>query len=352
MPPVSPYCADVANGLQPARCYADWADNGGALDGWILLPDRPLDHTLVLREGDVIGRADLHAFEPARERYSRIPHAERSGFRANLGTPIKADEIANLSFIGVDRNRPVARRDIAMFADARCPAAPTPPESLIDRAQGGADVDLYKRLGFRYYQQIRRTIARHRRVDSVRRLLDLGCGSGRVLANFVVDAPGIEVTGCDIDGEAIHWCRDAWPRCRFDRIEPYPPLPYAKASFDIVVSLAVFAAFGPEEQALWLPELQRVVSPGGLLLISVQGMFSASFLHPPPFLSLLARRGMIAQKQYETLRGEMGLGEYLGVYQTRSYTWREWSTYFEVLEHLEGEINADQDLVVLRRRHS
>jgi hypothetical protein len=28
---------------------------------------------------------------------------------------------------------------------------------------------------------------------------------------------------------------------------------------------------------------------------------------------------------------------------------REWSKYFEVLEYLEGEINADEDLVVARR---
>jgi SAM-dependent methyltransferase len=252
--------------------------------------------------------------------------------------------------MGYHEGIPIARRDALIVHPDLMAPVPAPPAELIARTQDGQDADQYKSLGCVYYHQLRRAITRHRENSARGRLLDFGCGSGRVLAHFLNDPLITEAYGVDIDSEAIAWARAHLNNADFQVISKVPPLPFAAGAFDIVISLAVFAAFGAEEQKLWWPELRRVTAVGGLLLISIQGEFSASFLHPQRFMAALQEEGIIGRPRYEALKQSMSLGDYLGVYQTRAYTWREWSRYFEVLEHLVGEIGADQDLVVLRRR--
>ena len=57
-------------------------------------------------------------------------------------------------------------------------------------------------------------------LSKVGRVLDWGCGSGRVTAHWVALRPGPEVHGCDIDADAIAWCNDQLRPGAFTRIEP------------------------------------------------------------------------------------------------------------------------------------
>jgi SAM-dependent methyltransferase len=351
MPPVLPFEPDVAANLPPARSYVDRDAADDALEGWILLPDREIDSVRVYLNGMRAAAAPVEEFPATARIYPHIPHAGRSGFRMRLDPGSwKPDGVNAATVVGFAGPRPAARRDTFLFEVGLMPPVPTPPAEFIEKTQGGHDPALYRTLGFRYYHQLRETIRRWRPPESVRDLLDLGCGSGRVTAFFLAESNGPRVAGGDIDADAVAWCQKHLRGGAFGVTPPFPPLPYPDGAFDVVFSLAVFAAFGPDEQAVWLPELRRILRPEGLALVSVQGTFSASFLHPPRFRAELDRVGVIHGPRYEALRRELGLRPYLGVYQTRAYTWREWSKHFEVLELLEGEINADQDLVVLRRR--
>ena len=49
---------------------------------------------------------------------------------------------------------------------------------------------------------------------------------------------------------------------------PLPPLPYADGSFDLIYGVSVFTHLSEEHQRAWLPELRRILKPGGLLLLS------------------------------------------------------------------------------------
>jgi SAM-dependent methyltransferase len=77
------------------------------------------------------------------------------------------------------------------------------------------------------------------------------------------------VVAVDISGEALRWGKAARPGC--ERIEIWEgdacAVPYADSSFDVAV-LTEILEHVPDEQAL-LREAERVVKPGGRIVISV-----------------------------------------------------------------------------------
>jgi SAM-dependent methyltransferase len=346
MSAVTPTKNSAAANLRRARGYLDEPVDFRAnlLTGWALLPDVELSSVRVSLNGAPAGSAAVELRPEVAGAYPRIPHAGRSGFRVALRPgQLRPAGVNRASVLGCRGRRPVARFDTLFFPAGCVPAVPTPPLTLVGRVQDERDAKLYRGLGYRYYLQFREAVACHRAPGTVRRLLDWGCGSGRVAAYFLAEPNGPQVFGCDIDPEAVAWCRENLRPGEFTAVAPAPPLPYPDGAFDVVVSLAVMAAFGPEAYALWLPELRRVLAPGGLFLGSVQGAFTASFEYPAAALRHLLRDGI-----FDGGRGPEG-GQWRGFFLTREYVEREWSRYFEVLEHLEGEINSDEDLVVARR---
>ncbi len=103
------------------------------------------------------------------------------------------------------------------------------------------------------------------------RVLDFGCGCGRVLAYLRREIAG-ELTGSDIDGEAIAWCQENLAEVgTFVRNEIMPPLPFPDATFDLTYAVSVFTHLPKRMERAWLRELTRVTKPGGYLLLTTNG---------------------------------------------------------------------------------
>lgn len=104
-----------------------------------------------------------------------------------------------------------------------------------------------------------------------KRVLDFGCGAGRVLRHFVAEAELGEFWGCDIDGPSIDWAASHLsPPFRFFRNELTPPLALESQTLDLIWAMSVFTHIG-DTWADWLLELHRLVAPGGLLIASFLG---------------------------------------------------------------------------------
>lgn len=102
------------------------------------------------------------------------------------------------------------------------------------------------------------------------RLLDAGCGSGRMLDELAAYG---EPVGLDIDEHAVAFARRRGHTVRRGSIETSP---FADGSFDLITCLDVLE-HTPDDQRT-LRELRRVTRPGGLLLITVpayQALWSA-----------------------------------------------------------------------------
>ncbi|WP_028602823.1 class I SAM-dependent methyltransferase [Ottowia thiooxydans] len=179
------------------------------------------------------------------------------------------------------------------------------------------------------------------------RLLDFGCGCGR-FARLLLENPLFgDYTGCDIDAEAINWCREFLPRGRFQTILPDAPLSMRDGSFTAVIGYSVMTHLTRDFQDFWLAELHRVTAQGAILALTIHGETAAK---KNGLEARLAGEGIIDDIVDDTLQGIAPAGYYRATFQNPAHVKRVWGKRFDVLEHIDGAMMGYQDLVILRRR--
>ncbi|HZO58948.1 MAG TPA: class I SAM-dependent methyltransferase [Solirubrobacterales bacterium] len=195
------------------------------------------------------------------------------------------------------------------------------------------------------------------------RVLDYGCGWGRITRFFLKDVSGQNLWGIDCNEDLIDFCRESNPWCRFALNDPLPPTDLAADHFDLVFSYSVFTHLREDVHLAWLDELRRVVRSGGLLVLTVRPRHFIPYcagltaetatqnalvgLFPDPDQALGDYdRGRFVYVPYRV----SGYGEWWGeACIPRAYVEREWATRgFEVLDFVEDPSRFKQNLVVLR----
>ena len=94
------------------------------------------------------------------------------------------------------------------------------------------------------------------------RVLDLGCGDGRLTAELDAD----DLSGADVSALALERARRRLPNARLVDLEPDAPLPFEDGDFDLVL-LAETLEHVRDVQLL-LSEVRRVLRPGGTLALT------------------------------------------------------------------------------------
>jgi len=117
------------------------------------------------------------------------------------------------------------------------------------------------------------------------RVLDIGCGTGRVARPLAGYLGTGSYDGLDIVRRSIAWCRRAYrqfPNFRFHHADilnrAYNPggavpaadyrFPFADESFDLVVLTSVFTHMLPDDTRHYLREIARLLAPGGRVLMT------------------------------------------------------------------------------------
>lgn len=96
------------------------------------------------------------------------------------------------------------------------------------------------------------------------RVLDAGCGTGALL-DRLESWPGVEVYGLDFSGQALAYTRG---RGHGHLVQgDLTRLPFPDDSFDVITALDVVEHIREDEGALL--EINRVMGPGGVLVVSV-----------------------------------------------------------------------------------
>jgi SAM-dependent methyltransferase len=236
-----------------------------------------------------------------------------------------------------------ARDEPATAADG----LPLPPARLRVLVAGTAEPERFLEAGERAAASVREALAVNGvALESCTRVLDWGCGCGRVLRHWH-GVEGAAFVGIDFNAELVGWVRDNLPHAEARRNELAPPLPADEGEFDLAYALSVYTHLPEELQRDWTRELARVVRPGGHVVLSTHGDSYASRMSPE-------ERRRYDAGELVVHFGELAGANICSTFHPAGWVARELAepSGFEVVDvRLEGARgNGHQDLYVLRRR--
>lgn len=198
-----------------------------------------------------------------------------------------------------------------------------------------------------------------RRFPPGARVLDFGCSSGRHLRVLQAWRPVVRWTGCDPNRPAIEWASTHLPGIEFFVSPQEPPLDLEPASLDLAFAVSVWSHLAPEPAERWLAELHRLIRPGGLLVLTVQGLASvAHYLRidaiEPPAAILAVQDLLSTGHHYLDAFGPDGDWGVASPDWGMAYMTLEWLTQraapdWSLALYEAARLDTNQDLVVLAR---
>ena len=240
---------------------------------------------------------------------------------------------------------------------------PSVPEPLCQELWNGTSGVALAAQSRAFYVKLREryaTYSGHPLADS--RVLDFGCGWGRLTRYLARDvAPG-GLHGCDPVEEILQVCRDNGVPATLARSELFPdPLPF-DGEFDLAFSFSVFTHISEAAHESCLRALHGALRPGGLLVLTVRppDYLSRSplmrpareSLCPDPALRLAEPRYVFVphsaeSRHFQYQGGEMSYGETV---ITLPYVRERWSPLFDLLE-VDVLVHDLHQVMLTLRRH-
>jgi ubiquinone/menaquinone biosynthesis C-methylase UbiE len=103
-------------------------------------------------------------------------------------------------------------------------------------------------------------------------ILDWGCGPGRTIRHFpeLLDA-SCKIFGTDYNKRSIAWCSENIKQVDFNHNDLKANLPYQDNSMDIIYGISIFTHLSEKAHHEWFQELYRILTPDGIMLLSLQG---------------------------------------------------------------------------------
>jgi SAM-dependent methyltransferase len=188
------------------------------------------------------------------------------------------------------------------------------------------------------------------------RLLDFGCGWGRLTRYFARDVDSGNLYGCDPVEEILDVCRRTRVPAELTRSEFLPErLPFAE-SFDLAFSFSVFTHISEQAACHCLEALHAGMRPGGVLIVTVRPPEYAELneLMQPVRGELDPERAQhlfvphAADPSHPQFGGEeMHFGEAV---ITLPYVRERWSDLFELVATDRLVADEYQTVLTLRRR--
>lgn len=99
-------------------------------------------------------------------------------------------------------------------------------------------------------------------------LIDVGCGTGLDLERWLAEGwPRTALAGVDVAPERVSAARERLPGVDIRQTDG-ADLPYPNASFEVATAVTVFSSIlDPDLRQRLFAEMQRVVAPGGVVLV-------------------------------------------------------------------------------------
>lgn len=179
-----------------------------------------------------------------------------------------------------------------------------------------------------------------------KKILDWGCGPGRIIRHIHQFVDKCEVYGVDYNPTNLNWCKDNIPNVNFSKNEIDPPLRFEVDTFDFIYGISIFTHLSAPNHKAWMDELARVSKTGSIIYLTSHG---------PIYKRILTEK---ERKQYDdgklVNRGNAIEGHRVyAAFHPPAYFRKLLETHFEVLSYREGleeDWGIDQDHWIVRKR--
>ena len=205
-----------------------------------------------------------------------------------------------------------------------------------------------------------------------RRLLDFGCGWGRMLRLFMKDVAPDNLYGMDSTSRFLTEARRCNPALNFLACAVAPPTLLSAESLDCIVSWSVFSHLDEFLTTRWIEEFARLLKPGGLLMITTQSRRFIAFCAEMRMRRASGIRlehgwyeacaDSFIDEAQENARYEAGhflhaapaarpnpQSHYGEAIIPRGYIVKHWASMFRLVEFLDNPARLPQVLVVLQK---
>ncbi len=246
-----------------------------------------------------------------------------------------------------------------------------PPEEMQRNWTGAAGkVTLLEAM--RFFQAISDYAATYgERINENTKILDFGCGWGRITRYFMRDVSHMNLHGADCFKEALDAAKAQNKWVSFSLTEPMPPTDYHSSMFDIIYLYSVFSHLSEDVHLKFLEEFHRILKPGGLLIATTR---------PRKFVPLIAdlRKRQLAGQEQDAAASLVSTKQYLALYDEgvfcygptggggplepsfygescipEKYVRLHWSKWFEVQEYRHAGFAdrvCNQNVICCRKR--
>jgi ubiquinone/menaquinone biosynthesis C-methylase UbiE len=113
------------------------------------------------------------------------------------------------------------------------------------------------------------------------KLLDFGCGNGRLLEFVYNEDLRVDYTGVDVSAQLIEIAQSKYKNEKFLIIGNEGEVPFGEGYFDTIFSIAVFHHFNPGMAKGALGEMRRVLKKDGVVIITAWHLWNKKRI---PFL--------------------------------------------------------------------
>ena len=237
---------------------------------------------------------------------------------------------------------PISAQDFANLPDA----------ARMRRVSGQADAARFVFSGRTRFERNRMLAERYGKpLGPMTRVLDWGVGCGAVARHLLNLCPQVELHGVDIDADNIAWCKAHLPGGQFAVGPLLPPLSFPDNFFHLIYANSVFTHLPEAVQDRWLPELARILRPGGLAIASFHGETEVAYQRRSlDWIARWTERGIDDEATDEALSGFITDDRYYRVtFHTTDYIKSRWSKWVDV-RGIHRHIFESHDAVVFAKR--
>jgi SAM-dependent methyltransferase len=104
-----------------------------------------------------------------------------------------------------------------------------------------------------------------------KKILDYGCGWGRLIRLMYAFSPPEKIFGCDPWDRSIKLCKETGISANLEICDYFPTsVPFSEKSFDLVYAFSVFTHLSEETAATVLSAIHKSISADGILAITIR----------------------------------------------------------------------------------